>query len=289
MLASRFVWEAAGRPAFTETDGTPVKPRAYEGRCASCGEGARFHMTDVISDKFTTVRNNGVLWPNGGEFVCQSCAWVFKALALRCAMAFARRPDERGGGGIWYVPIRPIARPADWPRSQSWPFVRPDALGVLLNPPPPPFVAWCPLYGINHGGEAHLDRCFWPGADPGRRGHLLKLQTKHCVPYAKVSQNREQYDLAVDEWNITVDLALWGEMRALTTALVAELRAAGVGAEGTRGALKSLTPPLGAPLALCAPSVWRERVRPFLPHVHATWWTFFVDLLPMPALSGAAP
>lgn len=58
MLASRFVWEAVGKPAFVETDGTPIKPRFSDDvGCASCGETpAPFRMGDVISDKFTTIR-----------------------------------------------------------------------------------------------------------------------------------------------------------------------------------------------------------------------------------------
>lgn len=289
MLASRFVWEAVGRPAFVETDGTPIKRRFNDDvGCASCGETpAPFRMDDVISDKFTTIRNNGILWPHGGDHVCQPCAWVFKALALRCAMAFARRADEHGAGGIWFVPTRPMAKPADWPKDRPWWTARPDPLEVLLSPPLPPFVAWCPMYGINHGGEAHVDRCYWPGSPPSWRGTLSKLQTKHTVPYAKVSYSREQYDLALDEWNIVVDVALWREQRALATALLVELRAAGVGAEAARRSLVTLLPPLGAPLALVAPASWRARVQPFSQHVHSSWWSFFVELLPMPALPAA--
>ena len=289
MLASRFVWEAVGKPAFVETDGTLIKPRFSDDvGCASCGETpAPFRMGDVISDKFTTIRNNGILWPYGGDHVCQPCAWVFKALALRCAMAFARRADEHGPGGIWFVPTRPMAKPADWPKDRPWSTERPNPLEVLLSPPPPPFVAWCPMYGINHGGEAHVDRCYWPGSPPSWRGTLSKLQTKHTVPYAKVSYSREQYDLALDEWNIVVDVALWREQRALATALLVELRAAGVGAEAARRSLVTLLPPLGAPVALVAPASWRARVQPFSQHVHSSWWSFFVELLPMPALPGA--
>lgn len=290
MLASRFVWEAAGSPPFVETDGTPVRPRftspTNPGSCASCfSEIAPFHMSDVISEKFTTIRNNGILWPFGGERVCQSCAWVFKTLALRCAVAFARRTDEHGPGGIWFVSLRPIPRPVDWPKNRVWPFTKPDVLEVLLNPPPPPFVAWCPLYGINHGGESHVDRCYWPGAAPRPRGLLKKLQTKHTVPYAKVSHDRARYDLAIDEWNTTVDVALWKELRAHAMGLLRELRRAGVGAENARRALTTLKPPLGAPLSLIAPASWRATCAPFSPHISSPWWGFFVDLLPMPALA----
>ncbi len=289
MLASRFVWEAVGRPAFVETDGTPIKPRfADDVGCASCGEvPAPFRMDDVISDKFTTIRNNGILWPYGGDHVCQPCGWTFKTLALRCAMGFARRADEHGPGGVWFVPTRPMAKPASWPSSLPWRTERPDPLAVLLDPPPPPFVAWCPMYGIEHGGEAHVDRCYWPGSPPSRRGTLIKLQTKHCVPYAKVSHSREQYDLALDEWNITVDLALWRALREMASALLTELRAAGVGAEAARRSLLTLLPPLGAPLALVSPPTWRARTLPFVQHIHSSWWSFFVELLPMPALPGA--
>lgn len=291
MLASRFVWEAVGRPPFVETNGSPIRPRFTNlSRCSSCSaEDAFFRMDDVISDRFTTVRNNGILWPYGGDRVCQSCGWVFKTLALRCAMAFARCADDRGPGGIWFVPMRPIPRPGDWPSSKPWPFTKPDAMLALLNPPPPPFVAWCPLYGINHGGETHVDRCYWPGVPEGSRGVLKKLQTKHCVPYAKVSHSRDHYDLAIDEWNITIDVALWWRLRAEALALLKALRSVGVGAEVARGSLLSLLPPLRAPLFVVAPASWRERCRVFDPYISAPWWGFFVDLLPMPALPERRP
>lgn len=290
MKASKFVWEAAGRPPLVETDGTPIPPRKFSepGRCASCGStDAPFGLDDAISEKFTTVRNNNILWPFGGRRICHPCAWCCKTLALRCAMGFAKAPNEQGeGGGVWFLFTRPPPRPADLPRGARW-FSRPDAMEALLNPPEPPFVAWCPLYGIQHGGEAHVDRCLWPSSDGTliHRGETLtKLQTKHTIPYANISLNRERYDIAIDEWNTTIDVPLWRSLRTLVMKLLTELRAAGVGAMDARASLVSLHPPHRAPLHLAAPSVWSERVAPLRPHVSAAWWGFFTELLPMPDL-----
>lgn len=289
MKAARFVWEAAGRPPLIETDGTPIRPRfTTPALCASCGsEDCPYGLDDAISEKFTTVRNNNVLWPFGGKRICQPCAWACKTLALRCAMAFARLDDAGGNRGVWFLPMRPPARPADWPRATPWPFTKPDTMLALLNPPPPPFVAWCPLYGVNHGGEVHVHRCFWPDEHgvPRQLGvPLSKLQTKHTVPYAKVSRNRLRYDLSIDEWNVTIDVPTWTAAREVSLALLHEMRAAGVGAMDARASLVSLRPPKGAPLSLSAPSAWKERVEPLRPHINATWWSFFTELLPMPSL-----
>lgn len=293
MRATTFVWKAAGEPPPIETDGSPIFPRAKgPASCAHCGAtGARFLLRQAISDTFTTVRNASVLWPHGGEQLCAGCTWVFKSLLVRCGLMFARRADEHGPAGLLPVPIRPLPRPATWPAARPWPFGRPDALSVLLAPPPVPFVAWLPLYGIDHGGEAHIHRTFGPDgrggiyhpADP-----LWKLQTKHTLPFASISTDRRRYELAVDDWPITVDVELWGRVRALCEALLTEMRSGGVGAEDARLALRTLEAPRGAPLALAAPRVWRERVAPLRPHVGARWFEIFVGLLRMPGLKGTA-
>jgi hypothetical protein len=289
--AITFVWEACGRPPPIETDGTRIVPKgsdATAAACAHCGApGSRFLVDQAISDKFTTVRNASLLWPHGTERLCAGCVWGFKSLLVRTGMCFARRTDAHGPGGLWPVPLRPIPRPAWLPATEPWPFLRPNTLEVLLCPPPPPFVAWLPLYGIDHGGEAHIHRTYGPDGKGGVHfpaDPLWKLQTKHTLPFAKVSHDARRYDLAVDDTNVTVDVALWSRLRGVCEPILAELRAGGVGAEDAKGALRGLRAPRGCPLALATPAVWRARVQPLEPHVGARWWEVFVGLLRMPAL-----
>lgn len=288
--AAKFVWEAAGRPPPIETDGSPIVPAASSDEmCAHCGVGrARFKIDQAISDKFTTIRNASILWPFATERLCAGCVWAFKSLYVRTGMCFARLPDASGPGGVYPVPIRPIPKPADWPKDAHWFFTKPDALTTLLNPPPPPFVAWCPLYGIDHGGEAHFHRTFGPDGMGGvfrPTDPLWKLQTKHTLPFARVSHDARRYDLAIDDTNIAVDVPLWITLRLLSEPLLAELRAGGVGSDDAREALLTLRAPRGAPLALAEPVSWAARVAPIRPHVAARWWGFFVSLLRMPTLT----
>lgn len=287
MRAVTFVWKAAGCPPPIETSGAPILPRAAPGVCAHCGAaGASFLLDQAISDKFTTVRNASFLWPHGGDRLCAGCTWSFKSLSARTCAGFARLADEHGPGGIWPVSLRPIAKPADWPKARPWPFTRPAALSVLLAPPPAPFVAWLPLYGVDHGGEANAHRTFCPDgaggvfrpADP-----LWKLQTKHTLPFAKVSIDARRYDLAVNDQSIVVDVALWSEMRALCGALLVELRGGGVGAVEAKTSLRTLVLPPSAPLALRP--TWSARVAPFRPHASSRWWELFTDLLLMPPIT----
>lgn len=289
--AAKFVWRAAGRPSPVESDGTPILATGANepDLCAHCGEPrARFRVDQAISDKFTTIRNAAILWPFATERLCAGCVWAFRSLYVKTGLCFARCPDTVGPGGIYPVALRPIPKPADWPAAKLWPFVRPDALTALLHPPAPPFVAWCPLYGIDHGGEAHCHRTFCPDGEGGvfrPADPLWKLQTKHTLPFAKVSHDARRYDLAVDDTNIAVDVALWTTMRLLCEPLLAELRASGVGSADAREALSTLRAPRGAPLAIAAPEAWSVRVAPLRPHVAARWWAFFVPLLRMPPLT----
>ena len=295
MRATRFIWMAAGSPLPTETDGTPIRVRDMGGaRCASCGELAAYRLDDAISDNFTTMRNASRAWAFGGNAICAACVWCCKSLALRCSLWFARLPDDRARGGVWFVPLRPI------PGVQGR---RPDPLDALLNPPPPPFVAGLPLFGIDHGGEANAHRTIWPWTPgAGSATHprvdtnglfiptapLVKLQSKHTALYAQVSHSADHYYLQVDDaGDVVVDVPLWRELRSHAGALLSLLRAAGAGAQAAREALTTLRPPLGAPLSLSAPSAWRARVAPFRPHVGGSWWSLFVALLPMPELTSA--
>jgi len=329
--ATRFLWDAAGRPPPYTTDGALIAPRdmAVEAqkararlgkkrlaaeargdlgeierlelqiaqtvdnpRCASCGEPASYLVDDAISDSFTTMRNASRAWAYGGSAVCAGCVWCCRSLALRCCLWFARIADERGRGGIWFVPMRPIP---------GCPSTRPDVFDALLNPPPPPFVAGLPLFGVDHGGEQNAHRAVWPWKgetpDPSVRdglyvpsNALVKLQSKHTALYAEVSTSRVQYRLQVDDaLEVTVDVPLWRRLRAAATDLIADLRAGGVGAQSIRGALTHLEAPMRAPRALIAPAAWRHRTKPFRPHAGSTWWGLFVQLLPIPDLPTKDP
>lgn len=179
---TRFVWEAAGRPAPVETDGEPIAPTDWKaevekrGRalhaasraalvsgdarahrqaeealaslstspvCACCGEPATHRMADAISDSFTTTANESRARPYSGDGLCAGCVWAHKNLALRCAMWFATP------AGIWFQGTWPV-------KGMAW--TRPRAFDVLLHPPPPPFVAAYPRAGVDHGGEDALER-----------------------------------------------------------------------------------------------------------------------------------
>lgn len=186
MRGTRFLWLAAGRPAPLETDGTPihVRVRPNGAVCASCGEAPDYRLSDAISDNFTTVKNASRAWAFGGDSVCAACLWACKTIALRCGLFFARIPDEKAGGGIWFVPMRPVPGweplpafvPGEGGRSAVAPYAcggcvittRPDPLAALLDPPEPPFVAGLPLYGIDHGGEANADRTMIGGLPEAR-------------------------------------------------------------------------------------------------------------------------
>lgn len=198
------------------------------------------------------------------------------AWASRHRWTIAAVHCERDRGGVWFVPLRPLV---------GLPQTRPDPLAALLAPPPPPFIAGLPLYGIDHGGEANAHRAIW-WDDAGRlvlpADPLIKLQSKHTALYAEVSDSAERYRLQVDDAaDITVDVALWRGLRGVVEALLLEMRRAGVGAEDARAALTSLRPPTGYRVATQA---WRERVAPLRPHVGARWWGLFLGLVPMPEL-----
>jgi hypothetical protein len=329
---TRFVWMAAGCPTPVTTDGAPILPRDLRadaererrkldraiaeargrgGRtekldlalaavvdapvCAACGEAASYRLDDAISDNFTTVKNASRAWPFPSKAVCTGCLWAARTVALRCALWFARLQDEHGPGGVWFVSLRPVP---------GWPSPKPDALSALLAPPPPPFVAGLPLYGVDHGGEANAHRAIWPWTegesvghphprvitpDPPRPGRLflpadplIKLQSKHTALYAEVSHSAERYRLQVDDaGDVTVDVPLWRALRQMCEELLLEMRGQGVGAQDAKAALTTLRPPFGFSIGTAD---WRARVRPLHPHTDAAWWPLFVNLLPMPAL-----
>ena len=322
MRGTKFLWQAAGCPPPTETDGTPILPRDLRAEaererrrlrkqidavravgdsaaveslertlatvvddpyCASCGGAASHRFDDAISDNFTTVKNAHRAWPFGGRHVCAACLWCCKTLALRCAGFFAR-PDR-----IWFFALRPIP---------GVPSTRPDPLDVLLHPPDPPFVAGLPLYGIDHGGEANLHRAIWPWAgnaphaavrayDGGARlfvptNPLIKLQSKHTALYAEVSLSRGRYRLQVDD---TGDVTVDVPLWTRLRIVCGELldEMRRAGV-GAQEAREALITLRPPRGYLIRTAMWHERVEPMRPHVGAAWWGLFTTLLPMPDL-----
>lgn len=273
--AIEFVWRAMGEPNACESDGTEMRPRAMQGaRCAATGLPAEFRVDDALSDKFTTVTNRARWLPYGGDALHRSAVWACKALAFRCGAWFAR------ADGVWPFAIRPL------PGLKTPPRLRPCGLDVLLQPPAPPFVAALPLYGINHGGEMHVERAIWwrDGKPVIHQRPLIKLQSKHTLLYTRVSASSDRYHLQVDDaMPVVVDVAAWRAYRKHADELLEELRASGVGATDARTALLSGACPRGTSLPLARR--WPTEMRPFDGARGATWWPLFVELLRMPELS----
>lgn len=143
--AVEFLWRAAGCPEPVDADGHLIRKRNMQGaRCAATGLPAEYRLDDAVSDSFTTMKNAGRAWPFGGFALSAAAVWCARTLALRCSMFFARE------SGIWFEAMRPL--PGVTHRRRM------DALATILNPPEPPFVAGLPLYGIDHGGEANIER-----------------------------------------------------------------------------------------------------------------------------------
>jgi len=311
--ATQFLHLAAGSPLPHDAEGGDIPPKAQPGSsCASCGAVAMYRLDQSISDNFTTMKNNSRAWPVGGDSICAACLWCCRSLALRCGLFFARLPDDRGRGGIWFTPVRPLP---GWENpkpgaTETWPVMgRPDPLAALLAPPPAPFVAGFPLYGIDHGGEANSQRVVWqwtnedgtqrrhvPGMSEKMKlqkdgtkkletvGPLIKIQSKHTALYCRISGSSERYHLQVDDaLDVMVDVPLWRSLLSFAEPLLDDLRGAGVGAQDARASLVSLKPPAGAPISLL--STWSARVAPFVRHASASWWSrVFVALMPMPDL-----
>jgi hypothetical protein len=224
-----------------------------------CGaERPRFGFKDALSESFWTVGQMSRMFPfaEGPIVLCEACVWSAKSLALRCACWLV---TERG---YWWIP-------------------RSGLLAILLDPPPPPFAIGFPAYGIAHGGETHAWRATWCG-----RVHeepLVRLQAKHCAIYAEVATSRDRYPLQVDDGAaVWVDRPRWARLVAELAPVVAELRAAGVGATDLRASLLSLSPPPRTPMVMLAR--WSQLVAPYRAHARAIWWRTLVELLPIPPL-----
>jgi hypothetical protein len=269
MQPTHIIWSGAGRPAPFDSDGKHVVKHPITDVCSHCGDPhAEYRLKDAISDNFTTVKNASRAWPHKTDRLCAACIFAIKSLALKCSLWFARE------NGIWFVSVRPLTGFAD---------TRPDVLDVLLNPPEPPFVAGFGLYGVDHGGEANLHRCWWPDGH-NRSNILLNLQSKHTALYAEISTSRKVYSLQVDDvGDCTVDVDKWREYKAKAECCLREMRLAGMGANDARRALETMQLTSKAPFSLhCRWKKMSEWLRP----VHgAPWWPMFVGLLIMPELT----
>ncbi len=264
MRATRIVWEGAGSHAPRDGEGVLIPTRTgLAPTCAMCGEsGPRWSNEDAFSDNFRPLTHLAQLYPHAVEgyplSMCAACVWCSRALRLRCAPFFARRD------GVWFAPRRYL-------------------LSALLNPPEPPFVACAPLYGADHGGEAHGWRAVWPGepALPEGVDVLTRLQAKHVCAYAEVAYDRARYPLQWDDHTrVMVDVPLWRDLSARLGAMALALRSSSVGVTDTREALTTLRAPTRAPTTVHAR--WPSMVRGLDRYTRSAWWPLLADLIPLP-------
>jgi hypothetical protein len=256
-------------------------------------------VDDVLSSNFLATRARDRLFAVGGDRLCVACAWSAKTLALRCACFFARVADERGTGGIWFVPFRPIPRPADWPSSKPWLHRKPDTMIALLHPPPPPFVACLPKYGLDHGGESAGHRALLgalPAGTPRPPDLLERLQAKATAPFAEISYSATRYHLQIDDGDgVIIDVPLWRRLRGAVLPAVVAGRAIGMGVTEIRDALtrarcpstrapKWLAPTEAAAAVQKFRAAWAVCEREIRDHTTAPWWDLFVELVPIPDL-----
>lgn len=304
--ASHILWRAAGCPLPIGKDAAPLPPRPEpDTRCTSCGTSpADYRVDDVLSSNFLATKARDRLFAIGGNRLCTACAWTAKTVALRCACFFARGADEHGPGGFWFVSFRPIAKPADWPAAAPWPFRKPDAMLELLNPPPAPFVAVLPKFGLDHGGESAGARALFAPLPEGTTPSfkvLEKLQAKATAPFAEISYNRDRYHLQIDDVDgVIIDVPLWRRLRAAVLPAVDAGRAIGLGVTQIREALLTarapavraprwLPPMEGVRAVQAFRAAWAPCERAIANHTSAPWFELFVELVPIPDLPPKTP
>ncbi len=264
LRATQIVWRGAGCPAPLDPDGVPLRRRAggLAPVCAMCAApDPGWTSDDAMSDNFRPLTHVNQLFAHATEgfpvSLCEACVWCARALKLRCAAWIARED------GVWFVARR-------------------DLLGVLLDPPEPPFVVGLPLYGADHGGEANGWRATWSNDPPLPAGvdRLTRLQAKHVAIYAAAALRRERYPLQWDDHTrVTVDVVLWRALASRLGVMAALLRGHGVGVTDVRDALRTLRAPMRAPLV--AHRDWPALVRELAPHARAPWWPLLTDIVPL--------
>lgn len=263
LSAAYIVWSAAGSPLPCDTLGGPLLASADLAHCAKCNaSGARYSRSLLVSESFLPTRNANRLHAFGGETYCAACVFAAKTLRLRCISWFA------SAEGVRFWRTRPVTKDAP----------RPDALAALLDPPKPPFVCGVPLYGIAHGGEAHYRRTWWPG-EPARAEPLIRLQSKHVALYARVALSRERYQVQVDDaGEFLLDRPTWLRLRDAAHVVMLRLVDDGVPPFPAKKALSRLRLPSRVSAATARD--WSWLTAPLLPHVGATWYPTFCELLP---------
>lgn len=263
---THIVWRGAGSPDPFDAFGDPIpKARKGGGKCAKCGspEG-HWDLNEVVSNSFTSVRNDNRMSGYGGRNYCAACVFASRTLRLRCISWFARED------GIRFWRTRPESPEAE----------RPDALAALLDPPEPPFVAGVPLYGISHGGEANWLRTPWHGnLKPGNV--LIKLQSKHVAIYARTGFSRDRYPVQVDDSSeFMLDRDLWLRLRDSANEVTRVLIADGVPPYPAKLTLKDLSLPKKVSPSVAA--AWPRLTEELRRHSGSTWWRVFTELYPTP-------
>lgn len=263
---THIVWRGAGSPDPFDAFGDPIpKARKGGGKCAKCGspEG-HWDLNEVVSNSFTSVRNDNRMSGYGGRNYCAACVFASRTLRLRCISWFARED------GIRFWRTRPESQEAE----------RPDALAALLDPPEPPFVAGVPLYGISHGGEANWLRTPWRwNLKP--ENVLIKLQSKHVAIYARTGFSRDRYPVQVDDSSeFVLDRDLWLRLRDAANEVTRVLIADGVPPYPAKLMLKDLSLPKKVSPAVAA--AWPRLTGELRRHSGATWWRVFNELYPTP-------
>lgn len=262
VVPTHIVWQAAGRPEPCGADGTPIPRARAQGHCAKCNDPAGvYSVDDLISSNFLPTRNANRLRAFGGDHYCAACVFSARTLRLRCISWFASE------SGVQFYRTRRAHKEAP----------QPDSLSTLLDPPPPPFVAGIPLYGIGHGGEQHYQRTWWPG-EPRPENPLIKLQSKHVALYARAASSRDRFPVQVDDaGEFLLDRDTWLFARDDATAAMELLVDAGLKPWPAKLSLRTLTIQGRVPAGVLRH--WRTLTESLVPHVSTVWWSLFVELL----------
>lgn len=261
--AAQLVWTAASQPDPCDVLGVPIARAKTAGHCARCGaDHADFDFSEVVSSNFLPTRNANRLAAFGGRRYCAACVFAARTLRLRCVAWFA------SAAGVVFWRTRP--------ETPGGP--RPDPLGRLLNPPPPPFVAAIPMYGIAHGGEAHYRRTWWPGETMPDEP-LIRLQSKHVAMYARVATSRDRFPVQVDDVrDFVLERDAWLRARTDAEAAMRPLVDDGVPPFRARAALRELTLP--GRVSAATARTWPALTAHLRPHVQTVWWPVFCELIP---------